>query len=101
MDGQLFGAYFGDGLVYPQTREDVGGEAISRAYVQVNEYLGHQFGHLEDPLWSFAPDSREWDKLRAVLLNAALIHLIGEDMAELRIGEAEKLLQFIAAWQGS
>ncbi len=99
LDRQYFGSIFGDGLVYSHTKAAVAGQNANSAFDQVNQYLGKQFDHLEDPLWRFAPDSREWDRLRAVLLNAAIAHLIGEDIAERRILEVEKLLLAIDSWQ--
>ncbi len=99
LDRQLFGAYIDHGLVYTHSETDISGHNVNRAYLQINQYLGDQFDHLENPFWKFAPDSREWDHLRAVLLNAALIHFIGENIADIRIVEAEKLLQAIDTWQ--
>lgn len=99
LDRMLFGAYIEHGLVYPHSETDISGHNINHAYSQINQYLGDQFDHLENPFWKFAPDSREWDQLRAVLLNAALSHFIGENVGNIRITEAKKLLQAINTWQ--
>ncbi len=99
LDRMLFGAFIDDGLVYPHSETDISSININHSYSQINQYLGDQFDHLENPFWKFAPDSREWDKLRAVLLNAALSHFIGENTANIRIEEARKLLKAIDTWQ--
>lgn len=99
LDRQLLGTLFADGLVYPRSQVNLGDRNVDRAYEGLNRVLGEQFEHMEDPMWKFAPDSREWDRLRGAVLSAALIHVIGEDIAEARIVEAEKLLESIEAWQ--
>lgn len=98
LDRQLNGRFFEEGLLLPHIEEDSGTQILNEAYARLDERLGADFVHPEDPLWSFEPDSPEWRRLRSVLLNAALAHTIGEMQAAELVARAAALDQDIAAW---
>ena len=98
LDGLLMGSYYGEGLLLPHTRADVGDADINEANALVDAILGAGFIHGDDPLWSYAQDSPEWNRLRAALLYAAQIHIIGGQYAKRMIDEANQLSDAIDRW---
>ena len=64
----------------------------------VRKRLGEDFVHQLDPMWNFERDSREWQTLRSLLLNAAQIHVVGELIARKKIVDARGLLDSIENW---
>jgi len=98
LDGLLMGAYYGDGLVLPQTREDVRDDLINEANRIIADGLGPDFAHDEDPLWHYASDSPEWNKLRIAVLYAAQILVIGDITAGEMDSQAGLLADKIEVW---
>ena len=66
-DGHLADALIRSGLMLKRpirsTEDDASGSDAS-----IRAILGPGFQHPSDPLWRFAPDSREWERVRAALL---------------------------------
>jgi len=98
LDGLLMGSYYGEGLLLPHTRADVGDADMNAANALVDDILGKDFTHPDDPLWSFAQDSPEWNRLRAALLYAAQIHVLGGQFARQLNDDARQLSDAIDGW---
>lgn len=99
LDRQLIGVYFGQGLILPHAQQDLGTAYLNDQTRIIGQRLGEGFVHQPDPIWSFEPDSRQWQVLRSLLLNAANIHLVGEITAQETIVDALNLLEKIEEWQ--
>lgn len=98
LDTLLYGAYVEDGLLYLHAASSVGFPEVDRAHATINEQLGRDFRHAEDPMWKYAPDSPQWDKLRSVLINAAITYNISQNMLNALKDEAMHLETEIIAW---
>ncbi|GAB5412588.1 MAG: hypothetical protein Cons2KO_01910 [Congregibacter sp.] len=81
LDGLLINTYFGEGLLLPYLDAGVGHRRIGAAFEDVNAALGADFEHREELLWTLSDDSREWNKLRSVLLWASMGHSFGSNFA--------------------
>lgn len=98
LDRQLMGAYYSQGLILIHTQSDVGDDELNSVNKLVRKRLGEDFVHQLDPMWNFERDSREWQTLRSLLLNAAQIHIVGELIARKKIVDARGLLDSIENW---
>ncbi len=98
LDAQLLDAYIGDGLIYSHARGDIGLLEVDATYARIDRLLGPDFRHAEDPMWKYAPDSPQWDRLRSVLINAAVSYAVAEDLLEPLKNEAVQLEQAISSW---
>ena len=98
LDDQLMGTYYRDGLVLANTTSDVGNDVLNKANKIIEQRLGEDFVHLPDPFWGFPPDSREWQRLRSVLLIAAKVHALSETNARTKIVDATVLKESIDRW---
>jgi hypothetical protein len=101
LDRQLIGVYFGQGLILPHARQDLGTDFLNRQAKIIAQRLGEDFVHQPDPIWDYERDSQQWQILRSLLLNAANIHVVGELLAEDTIVEATSLLERVEEWQGA
>lgn len=99
LDDQLMGAYIRDGLVLSHTASDVGNDVLNKGNEIIGQRLGKDFVHLPDPFWEFSPDSREWQRLRSMLLNAARVHALSETNAQSKIVDATALKESIEHWR--
>ncbi len=98
LDRQLLGTYYGQGMIFAHTPTGVGDRALDEGYELIRQRLGEDFVHQADPMWNFPPNSREWQILRSLLLNAAQVHIIGELITGEKIIEARELLESIDTW---
>lgn len=90
-DGLLNDIYIGEGLILPFNQSDVGVAAINAANMSIFEKLPADVRKLEDPLWQFSSDSREWQRLRVALLYAGANHSLGAVLAEDLLNRATSL----------
>ena len=66
-DGHLAGVLIREGLMFKRPiRAEATNQGVSDAAIR--DRLGVGFSHRPDPIWSFTPDSREWDRVRSALL---------------------------------
>ncbi len=64
-----------DGLFLPLPDEVELNDIIVDRNARIRSVLGNDFQHPPHPFWAFPPDSREWDRVRSVLLQS------GSDLA--------------------
>ena len=95
VDGLAWDSFYRDGLVFGHRYGDMGLQFLEAASETVRSRLGTDFVHPPDPLWSLAPDSREWQQLKARLLIVGRSQAVGELMAKELIREVRILDQII------
>jgi len=68
VDDLQYTQLFGRGLVLVRPGASTGVGAIDAAGDTVSAHLGQGFDHGEDPLWSYRPNSPEWNAVRGTLM---------------------------------
>ena len=100
LDGQLQDALYGAGLMFPHRSAPTGLDTIDDVHEMLLARLPADFKHPPEPLWSLEPNAREWDRIRAATMNAAIIHTVGELFSTRLIERASELDARIQAWLG-
>lgn len=98
LDTQLHGTYAEYGLIYLHAASSVKLPEVDRVHATINEQLGQDFRHAENPMWKYAPHSPQRDKLRPVLVDSAMTYNVSQNMLNVLKDEAVQLEAKIISW---
>ena len=97
-DGHLAAVLIRDGLVLRRPVVSGRNQRVTERNQVLRDLLGPRFEHPPDPLWGFAPDSREWDRARSALLQNARGIQSAADIGDSLLTEASNLREAIRVY---
>ncbi len=97
-DVNLTQVFVREGLFLPLPDEIELNDIITDRNAKIRSILGDEFQHPPHPFWTFPSDSREWDRVRGVLLQSGSDLAVNAVLSERLIDNAEALRERIHSY---